>query len=353
MPGNVIAARVNDYTERLDGIRHSQPQAIEPSPKQAQGLPGQPDSPERDREEEEKDNVIGAVAAALRAVEGIVGKETVFDRLPSGFSDGVGSVHAAPVAGNDSANREAHGGERMAGLGMASEDAAANAARADTFGGGNITCQVSADGWTGVSDYDRVYYQVPREEEVIQAVDHLISKMVMTYGEPSRTFVDNIRAYVKRGLEDLKMAEKAPPPRLSLEQHLVREMPKEVRDHIIVICSSMDDMQHLMRPGGKQITVCFITTNFPTAREWTEVCALGEVFVMLSTSINLNVVLRRSGAARAKCVLFTSDLEKQHTSTQMADAAVMQGMMNAHDILGPATKTMIISELFDGGLSEP
>eukprot|EP00290_Baffinella_frigidus_P001588 CAMPEP_0180186658 /NCGR_PEP_ID=MMETSP0986-20121125/43102_1 /TAXON_ID=697907 /ORGANISM="non described non described, Strain CCMP2293" /LENGTH=1467 /DNA_ID=CAMNT_0022140679 /DNA_START=129 /DNA_END=4533 /DNA_ORIENTATION=- len=391
---------VNDYTERLDGIRHSQPQAIEPSPKQAQGLPGQPDSPERDREEEEKDNVIGAVAAALRAVEGIVGKETVFDRLPSGFSDGVGSVHAAPVAGNDSANREAHdaatahgewgvgpllsdsGGERMAGLGMASGQMQLNGladsptqrtqlptplARIPSeeypnrsvsrTSSGNITRKLSADGWTGVSDYDRVYYQVPREEEVIQAVDHLISKMVMTYGEPSRTFVDNIRAYVKRGLEDLKMAEKAPPPRLSLEQHLVREMPKEVRDHIIVICSSMDDMQHLMRPvrcsdrGGKQITVCFITTNFPTAREWTEVCALGEVFVMLSTSINLNVVLRRSGAARAKCVLFTSDLEKQHTSTQMADAAVMQGMMNAHDILGPATKTMIISELFDGGFS--
>ena len=25
-------------------------------------------------------------------------------------------------------------------------------------------------------------------------------------------------------------------------------MPTEVKDHIIVICSSMDDMQHLMRP---------------------------------------------------------------------------------------------------------
>ena len=47
-------------------------------------------------------------------------------------------------------------------------------------------------------------------------------------------------------------------------------------------------------------------------------------FTLHLTPHLLQVVLRRSGAKRAKCVLFTSDLEKQAISTQMADAAVMQ-----------------------------
>lgn len=69
--------------------------------------------------------------------------------------------------------------------------------------------------------------------------------------------------------------------------------------------------------------VVFVTQTFPTAREWAEVCAHSGVWVMISGD-NIKAVLGRAGVLRSRCVLFTSDLDKQAVSTQIADAAVMQ-----------------------------
>uniref|UniRef100_A0A7S0YPV3 Calcium-activated potassium channel BK alpha subunit domain-containing protein n=1 Tax=Hemiselmis tepida TaxID=464990 RepID=A0A7S0YPV3_9CRYP len=171
---------------------------------------------------------------------------------------------------------------------------------------------------------------------------------------------DNIRSYFQHRLNELLLST----GELDIGNHpklvdrLVTSLPKATKGHIIVVCSTLDDMQNFLRPlhqmrrSEPDTVVVFITEKFPTTREWIEAAAFPGVWVMMGdNAAGLHRSLQNARVTQSRSVLFCADLAKLAVGNQFADGAVMQGTLQAHALTLHNEEVSLVCELTQGGFT--
>ena len=203
------------------------------------------------------------------------------------------------------------------------------------------------------------------KKRVYQALDRMLHAVGDAYGVSQQVIIGRqMRRYIDLQISAASSQthasnkQKPPVPRRSLDEVVLRHVPANIAGHIVVVGSTMDDMQYLlaalhMRNLDEQdrVTV-FVLDEMPTKREWEESGQYPNVYVMINAregGAYTRDLLTRAGTKRANSIIFSTDIRQMRTNQGAADSYVLAGLLDGLYVTINEPQVRVMSELSRGG----
>jgi hypothetical protein len=203
------------------------------------------------------------------------------------------------------------------------------------------------------------------KKRVYQSLDRMLHAVGDAYGVAQQVIIErHMRRYIDHQIiaassrTHARNNQKSPVPLRSLDEVVVRHVPANIAGHIVVVGSTMDDMQYLLAAlhmrnleEQKRVTV-FVLDEFPTKREWEEAGQYPNVYVMINAREGggyLRELLARAGTKRANSIIFSTDIAQMRTNQGAADSYVLAGLLDGLYVTINEPHVRVMSELSQGG----